>query len=79
MNSNLTVSMVNGNAATKNEEIKDLDNLTLEDIMRDMDDDDEKKTEVQSILNSLIDDTLSLDIPDDDGWNESKEIGRAHV
>lgn len=72
MNSNLTVSMVNSNTA-KNEEIKDLDNLTLEDIMRDMDDDDEKKTEVQSILNSLIDATLSLDIPDDDGWNESKE------
>lgn len=73
MNSNLTVSMVNGNTATKNEEIKDLDNLTLEDIMRDMDDDDEKKTEVQSRLNSLIDAKLSLDIPDDDGWNESKE------
>lgn len=73
MNSNLTARMVNSNTATKNEKIKDLDNLTLKDIIRDMDDDDEKKTEVQSRLNSLIDATLSLDIPDDDGWNESKE------
>lgn len=63
MNSNLTVSMVNGNAATKNEK-----------TMRDIIEENRIKTYQSSVafkLNKIIDDTLSVNIPDN--WNESKE------
>ena len=63
MNSKLTVSMVNGNTATKNEK-----------TMRDIIEENRIKTYQSSVafkLNKIIDDTLSVNIPDN--WNESKE------
>lgn len=63
MNSKLTVSRVNSNTATKNEK-----------TMRDIIEENRIKTYQSSVafkLNKIIDDTLSVNIPDN--WNESKE------